>query len=303
MSYNWAEYPQVSNRSDITRGDKHKLTFSQPRYDNAGLEVHLQLPQILPVPPTPLANAPTTPKPRSLEGIAGFSKKTFYILVAVGIFIVLAAVGGSLGAHFAGKKLSASSQPGSPQLVSTQSVSPPNAATPVSSQPFAESVGTGPTIGSTSTTVSSQDTTKAPSTTSVGTPNPCATTSAFTSGLFWMGTINEDDISPTQWFQLYDLNSAQACCEQCFNLNAFGQSGQCNVWGYFPLPYGNGGNGRDSCAIVWGYDGADKDNTCPAGRPAIGLLKPTGRQTMYAFGTGAPGLCAGTIYTYTTVGQ
>jgi hypothetical protein len=150
--------------------------------------------------------------------------------------------------------------------------------------------------------VATISTTTTPTGISAGIPNPCATTSAFTSGLFWMGTYNEGDIIPAKWYQLYDLNSARTCCEYCFNLT-IGPSGQCNVWGYFPLPYGNDGNQRDSCAIIWGYDGGDKDSTCPAGKPAIGLLKPTGRQTKYAYGTGAPGPCAGSIYTFTTAGQ
>jgi len=42
---------------------------------------------------------------------------------------------------------------------------------------------------------------------------------------------------------------------------------------------------------------------CTAGRPDIGLLKPTGQQTKDGNGIGALGLCFGNIYTYTTAGQ
>jgi hypothetical protein len=116
-----------------------------------------------------------------------------------------------------------------------------------------------------------------------------------------MGTQNEDSISPAQVLWLYSLGSASACCSRCFNLDN-SPTGQCNVWGYFPLPYGAYGNHRDSCAIIWGYDGDNKDATCPRGRPPIGLLEPAGRQTSFGNGIGAPGLCYGSIYTFTTSG-
>jgi hypothetical protein len=109
-----------------------------------------------------------------------------------------------------------------------------------------------------------------------------------------MGTINEDEVSPTQLLWLYKLGSAQSCCAHCFNLNLT-PTGQCNVWGYFP--------GGDSCAIVYGYDGPGKDAACPAGSPAIGLLKATGAQSTFPYGIGAPGSCYGSIYTFTTLGQ
>ena len=220
--------------------------------------------------------------------ITGIPKKVFYTLLAVCVIVVLAAIGGSVGAHFATQKSSS---------VSSQSLS--GSASNGATGTLSVAVATGVVQSTAMATIS---TTTAPTGTSVGIPNPCATTSAFTSGLFWMGTYNEDEVVPVQWFQLYDLNSAPPCCEYCFNLT-MGSSSKCNVWGYFPLPYGNGGNQRDTCAIIWGYNGGDKDSTCTEGKPPIGLLKPTGRQTKYADGTGAPGPCAGSIYTFTTVGQ
>jgi len=76
---------------------------------------------------------------------------------------------------------------------------------------------------------------------------------------------------------------------------------QCmEIFIFFPLS--DEDNGRDSYAIIWGYDGPNMDSTCPAGKPATGLLELTGRQS-FTHRTGAPRLCAGSIYTFTTVGQ
>ena len=212
--------------------------------------------------------------------------------MVVAIAVILAGIGGGLAARFAGQHKT-QNPPQNPigasiQLFSstTASLQPPNPS---------------PTV--LITTIQTILTLTLSSSAPLSFSNLCTATSAFTSSLFWMGTESGYNISPPQVIWYFGLNSAQACCEKCFALPNVGANGLCNVWGYFPLPYGAYANNRDSCAVVWGYEGNNKDNVCTDGRPDIGLLKPTGRQTKDGNGIGAPGLCFGNIYTYTTAGQ
>jgi hypothetical protein len=118
---------------------------------------------------------------------------------------------------------------------------------------------------------------------------PCANTLAYTSFVSWAGVASP--INPSQVLWLYDLPDGRACCEQCWAMSPQ----KCNVWGYFPL--GHPIDDKVSCALVYDYPGSQVDDSCPAGRPQVGIL-PAGPDHPYdaSGNVGAPGPCIGLLY-------
>ncbi|KAF2182985.1 hypothetical protein K469DRAFT_690420 [Zopfia rhizophila CBS 207.26] len=165
-NYNWAEYPQ-------------------PRYGHAGLEVLQQDQTQLrnPQPPVQIS-APPPYVPEKPPGIiCGLPKKTLWILLAIAIAVILSGIGGGLAARFAGqhKQENRTQGPGRGSVQALSSTSrPPTITDPTQSTAPAILITTIQTILSQNLTIPASS---PPS-------NPCATTSAFTTGLWWMGTQN-----------------------------------------------------------------------------------------------------------------